>query len=139
MNKKELGEILYVINTNYNKRLSPEEATAQARLWFAEFGNLEADILRQAVKLHITDKRVGMYYPNIAHIHAKLDRAPITAEFEALNAPRRAEITAGHTTPENRKANYDPCLKWLVSVFENRGEGFYQDTDTPYNPEEANK
>ena len=144
MTKKDLGEVLYIVNTNYGKRLTPEEAKAQARLWFGEFGGLEADVLRQAVQLHITDKRVGMYYPTIAHITAKIERSTITPPA-GLNAPRRAEIAAGHTTPENREvealiprgAGYDPTLKWLESVFDNQGAGFYEDTDTPYNPEEA--
>ena len=130
MTKKELGEVLYIVNTNYGKRLTPEEAKAQARLWFGEFGGLDADVLRRAVQLHITDKRVGMYYPTIAHITAKIERATITPPAE-LNAPRRAEIAAGHTTPEN-----NATVKWLMSVFENQGRGFYEDTDTPYTPKE---
>ena len=136
MTKKELGEILYVINTNYGKRYTPEEAKAQARLWFGEFGNLDASVLRQAVQLHISDKRVGMYYPSIAHIAAKIERATITPPA-GLNAPRKAELVIGHhaghcITPESRKT-----LEWLESVFDNQGAGFYEDTDTPYNPEEA--
>lgn len=130
MNKKELGEILYVINTNYNKRLTPEEAKAQARLWYAKFGAVDSDTLRAAVELHINDKRVGMYYPTIAHIAAKIDRAPLAADVAAISAPRRAEITAGHTTPEN-----NATLKWLERVFDNQGEGFYEDTDKPCNVE----
>ena len=136
MTKKELGEILYVINTNYGKRYTPEEAKAQARLWFGEFGGLDADVLRRAVQLHIQDKRVGMYYPTPAHIFSKLERVTITPPA-GLNAPRRAEIAAGYAghciTPESRNT-----VKWLESVFDNQGAGFYEDTDTPYNPEEGN-
>lgn len=135
MTKKELGEILYIVNTNYHKTLTPEETKATARLWFGEFGHLEADVLRAAVRLHINDKRVGMYYPTTAHIYAKLERATI-APPAGLNAPRRAELGAGYAghciTPESRNT-----VKWLESVFENQGEGFYSDDDTPYNPEEA--
>ena len=136
MTKKDLGEVLYIVNTNYGKRLTPEEAKAQARLWFGEFGGLEADVLRQAVQLHITDKRVGMYYPTIAHIAAKIERAKGTMPA-AINAPRKAELVIGHhaghcITPESRAT-----LNWLESVFDNQGAGFYEDTDTPYNPEEA--
>ena len=131
MDKKELGAILYVMNTNYGKRLTPEESKAQARLWYANFGNLDAETLRAAVELHIKDKRVGMYYPNIAHITAKLERAPIASNLAQINAPRRAELAAGHTTPEN-----NATIKWLESVFDNQGAGFYEDTDTPYTPKE---
>lgn len=131
MDKKELGAILYVMNTNYNKRLTPEESKAQARLWWANFGNLDAETLRAAVELHIKDKRVGMYYPTIAHITAKLERAPIAVNALQINAPRRAELTAGHTTPE-----HNATIKWLEGVFDNQGAGFYEDTDKPFTPKE---
>lgn len=139
MTKKEIGEILAIINLNYGRRPSPEEAKNTARLWFAKFGNLDVDVLRAAIWSHINDKRVGMYYPNISHINAKLERASLGIDYKALSAPRTAELTAGRytghcVTPENRKA-----LEWLESVFDNQGAGFYQDTDTPYKPTEEAK
>lgn len=98
MTRDEVKAVLYSINANYpSVKTTPEEAKNRIDLWFNEFKNYDSNTIVKAVKLHMVDPKVGMFYPSLAHVVAKIQRAEnivaLTATTRAMhNAPQRPQL-----------------------------------------------
>lgn len=117
MTRDEVKAVLYSINANYpSVKTTPEEAKNRIDLWFNEFKDYDTNTIVEAVKLHMVDPKVGMFYPSLAHVVAKIQRAEnliaLTATTRAMhNAPQRAQLprnaSQAHATYKHLVAEFD--------------------------------
>ncbi len=104
MTRDEIKALLYSINSNYpHVKTTPEEAKNRIDMWTMAFKGYDTATVVQAVKIHMLDPRVGMYYPTIAHVTANLQRAENLIAMTASTRARTA-ITAERAEMPHRDA-----------------------------------
>lgn len=118
MTRDEIKALLYSINSNYpHVKTTPEEAKNRIDLWTTAFKDYDTKTVVQAVKIHMLDQRVGMYYPTIAHVTANLQRADNLIQMSASTRARTA-ITAERAEMPLTDAQEAKTYKYLSEAFE---------------------
>lgn len=92
MDKKEMTQILAILQTNYQKKIENPEATVN--VWLMTLGDFSAQAVLESAKLHISRSK---FFPSPSEIRENIVRHKIVLPDKTapmLEAGKRAKVTA---------------------------------------------
>jgi len=119
MDKKEMTQILAILQTNYQKKIENPEATVN--VWLMTLQDFSADAVLKSAKLHISKSK---FFPTPAEIRENIIRSkvlPMERQTPRLEAGRRAKVTAipdGMTEDEFLDLFWEEQVRWEESFLD---------------------
>lgn len=119
MNKKEMAQILAILQTNYQKKIENTEATVN--VWLMTLQDFSADAVLKSARLHIAKSR---FFPTPAEIRENIIKSrvlPMERQTPRLESGSKAKVTAipdGMTEEEFLDLFLEEQARWEESFLD---------------------